>query len=64
MSFESLGLRAELLSAIAAQGYTDADPDPDRGDPGDFRGVRPAGRRPDRHRQDGGLCPADRAAAE
>ncbi len=52
MSFESLGLSPALLRALAERSYDTPDPDPGRGDPARAGRPRPAGRRPDRHRQD------------
>ena len=43
MSFDSLGLCAELLSAVGARAVQARPPHSDPGYPGDFRGLRPAG---------------------
>ena len=63
LSFSTLGLAPELLRAVAAQGYTEPTPVQREAIPLRARRPRPAGRRPDRHRQDGCLRAADAAAA-
>ena len=50
MSFDSLGLCAELLSAVTAQGYTTPTPIQTQAIPAIFEGERPVGWRPDRYR--------------
>ena len=64
MSFDDLGLSPAVLRAVAEEGYTEPTPDPAPGHPD--RAVRPGphGASPDRHRQDGGLCPAHPRAHE
>ncbi len=63
MSFESLGLRAELLRALAAENYTMPTPVQAQAIPV-ILGPRRAGRRADRHRQDRRLYSAPAAAPD
>ena len=58
MTFESLGLSPALLRALTEQNYTTPDADPGRSHPAGAGRPRPAGRRPDRHRQDRRVRPA------
>ena len=59
MSFDGLGLSPELLLAVVRRGLHDPHPGPGGRDPRRPRRPRPARRRPDRHRQDGRVRPAD-----
>ena len=58
LSFANLGLSADLLRAVAEEGYTTPTPIQTQAIPLDPRGPRPPRGRPDRHRQDRGLRPA------
>ena len=62
-SFDELGLRPEILRAVAEAGYTTPTPIQAQAIPTILAGPRRHGRRPDGHRQDRRLCPADPAKA-
>ena len=63
MSFNHLGLSPELLARGRPRGLHRADPGPDPGHPLRPRWPGPARGRPDRHRQDRRIRPADDPAA-
>jgi hypothetical protein len=58
MSFDSLGLDAAVLKAVADQGYTEPTPIQAATIPVIIEGQDVIGGRPDRHRQDRRLHPA------
>ena len=59
LRFEELGLSADLLRTVADEGYTEPTPVQERAIPLVLAGPRRPRRRPDRHRQDGGVHAAD-----